>query len=157
MACELLIIRRKTADEIKLMNRHQINSDGCKSLRFGGLKRTVPGIAVQFPSDSPRCLPIKIQPQKLMNNPDVNSEKPLIPALFQIAARADDLQSLQSLLAVRNALALDRASRTEIMLDAEKLDAVLKAVATKKKKPASRRVSSGRFEKRTTVNDRSVA
>ena len=67
-----------------------------------------------------------------------DSGKPLIPALFQIAARADELQSLQSLPAVRNALAMERASRAEMMMNAEKLDAVLKAVTSKKKKSARR-------------------
>lgn len=78
------------------MNRYQIKSQGCKSLRFYDLTRALPGISVQFHSDSPCFLPIKIQPQKLMNNPDAQPEKPLIPALFQIAARADELQTLQS-------------------------------------------------------------
>jgi hypothetical protein len=79
-----------------------------------------------------------------MNAPDAPVEKPLIPALFQIAARADELQSLQSLPAVQNALDRDRAARTEIMLDAEKLDAVLRKTVAKKKKTA-RRDSPGRF------------
>lgn len=89
-----------------------------------------------------------------MNNPDVPSDKPLIPALFQIAARADELQSLS---AVRNALALGRASRAEIMLNAEKLDAVLRSVAAKKKKTVARRLSSGRFEGGISAGEGSAA
>lgn len=85
-----------------------------------------------------------------MNTPDANSDKPLIPALFQIAARADELQSLS---AVRSALALDRASRAEVMMDPEKLDAVLKSVAAKKKKNTSRRVPVGRFDQRISASD----
>lgn len=87
-----------------------------------------------------------------MNAPDASSEKSLIPALFQIAARADELQSLQSLPAVRNALAMDRASRAEIMMNAEKLDAVLKAAASRKKKSV-RRDSPGRFGKGTSASE----
>ena len=89
-----------------------------------------------------------------MTPPDAPSEKPLIPALFQIAARADELQSLESLPAVKNALDKDRAARSEIMLDAEKLDAVLKAVAAKKKKSSTRRIPSGRFDKRISPGER---
>ncbi len=88
-----------------------------------------------------------------MTSPDPHSEKPLIPALFQIAARADELQSLESLPAVQNALAMDRASRSEMMLDAEKLDAVLKTIAAKKKKPAPRREAARHFEKRLSAPD----
>ena len=134
------------------MSHYQIKNEGCKSWRFDGSSRMAPAIPVQFLSDLPRSLPIKIQPRKFMNPKDANAEKPLIPALFQIAARADELQSLQSLMAVRNALALDRASRAEVMLDAEKLDAVLKAASAKKKKSAAQRASGGCFEKRTPAN-----
>jgi hypothetical protein len=139
------------------MSYHPIKSQGLKSLWLHDLGRPAPAIPVLFLSDSPRCFQIKIQPQKFMTPPDAHSEKPLIPALFQIAARAEELQSLESLPAVRNALALDRASRAEIMLDAEKLDAVLKAVAAKKKKSAPRRPSSGRFDKGISTGDRPTA
>jgi len=139
------------------MSCHQIKSKGLKSLLFRDLGRTAPAIPVHFLFDSPRCLQIKIQPQKFMLSPDAPSDKPLIPALFQIAARAEELQSLESLPAVRNALAMDLASRSEIMLDAEKLDAVLKAVAAKKKKTAPRRPSPEHFDKQISTGDRPTA
>jgi hypothetical protein len=130
------------------MSRHPINSKGLKSLPFHDLGGSAPTIPIVFLPDSPSRLQVKIQPQMSMTPPDAHSEKPLIPALFQIAARADELQSLESLPALKNALAMDRAFRSEIMLDAEKLDAVLKAAAAKKKKSAPRRVSAAHLDKR---------
>jgi hypothetical protein len=66
-----------------------------------------------------------------MNNPAL--EKPLIPALFQIAARADDLKS---------PLARGREALAEAMLDARRLEAILKAVGRKKKAAANESVSA---------------
>ncbi len=57
-----------------------------------------------------------------MNNPAL--EKPLLPALFQIASRADDLT---------RPLAKGREALAEAMLDARRLEAILKAVGSKKK------------------------
>jgi hypothetical protein len=138
------------------MGNQLIRNNEYKSRQFNGSNRMAPAIPIEFLSDFSRSLPVKIQLRKFMNAPDANSEKPLMPALFQIAARADELQSLQSLPAVRNALALDRASRAEIMLNAEKLDAVLKAVTAKKKKSVAPRAAGGRFENRTSANDPSA-
>jgi hypothetical protein len=139
------------------MSYHPIKSPGLESLLLHDLGRPAPVVPVLFLSDSPHRLQIKIQPQKFMPASDVHSDKPLIPALFQIAARAEELQSLESLPAVRNALDLDRASRAVIMLDAERLDAVLKAVAARKKKSAQRRASHGHFDKRISAGDRPIA
>src|ERR1700722_13372635 len=99
------------------MSHHQIKNEGLKSLLFRDLGRSAPAIPVLLLSESPSYPHIKIQPPKFMSTLDSHSEKPLMPALFQSAARAEDVQSLESLPAVRNALALDRASRAEIMLD----------------------------------------
>lgn len=86
------------------------------------------GIPVEFAADLALHVPVKIQPQYPMNNP-LSSENPLIPSLFQIAARAHDAR----LMPRRSVLALDY----ERMLNREKLEAVLEAM-TRKKKPDGR-------------------
>ena len=72
-----------------------------------------------------------------MKNPASTSDKSIMPALFQIAARAGDPESVPALKA---ALEMGKVPLTEIMLNAEKLEAVLKGIA-KRKKPAARRAS----------------
>lgn len=78
-----------------------------------------------------------------MSTPILISEKPLIPGLFQIAAYADDAQSVSAL---KNALASQRMPLNDMMLDPEKLEAILKNIA-QKKKASMRRNSVQRFEK----------
>ena len=78
-----------------------------------------------------------------MNTPTVISEKPLIPGLFQIAACADDTKSVSAL---KNALAEHRMALNEMMLDPERLEAILKNIA-QKKKASGQRNSIDRFEK----------
>jgi hypothetical protein len=70
-----------------------------------------------------------------MNSTEI-SEKSLIPALFQIASRADDIQSVRAL---KHALASSRTPLAEMMLDAKRLEGILKALGKKKK--AVRRIA----------------
>lgn len=69
------------------------------------------------------------------------SKKPLIPALFQMAALADDPKALPAL---KNALGMGALRMDEASLDAERLDAILKAII-KKRKPSARRFSTDRI------------
>jgi hypothetical protein len=64
-----------------------------------------------------------------MNNPFALSERPLIPSLFQIAARTEDAP------AKSKSFSRDHAYLAETMLNPRKLEAVLNAIG-KKKKPA---------------------
>jgi hypothetical protein len=102
-------------------------------------------IPIQFVMDLPQFISIKIQPPPSMNRSlqtVTTPQKPLIPSLFQIAARADEVQAVPAL---KSALAHGHGPMAEMMLDPEKLEAVLKSVV-RRKKPAVRRVSLGRFE-----------
>jgi hypothetical protein len=58
------------------------------------------------------------------------TEKSLIPALFQIAARADDIQSIRAL---KQALASSRTPLAEMMMDAKRLEGILKSLGKKRK------------------------
>jgi hypothetical protein len=64
-----------------------------------------------------------------MNNPFALSDRPLMPSLFQIAARAEDVPVKSS--------RQSHAPLGEAMLNPRKLEAVLNAIG-KKKKPAVR-------------------
>jgi hypothetical protein len=83
-------------------------------------------------------LQLKFKTLNPMKNPAIPSDKSLMPALFQIAARADDPESVVEL---RSALATGKMPLAEMMLNAEKLEAMLKAIV-RRKKPAARRASS---------------
>lgn len=61
-------------------------------------------------------------------------QKPLVPALFQIASRAEEVESVPAL---KHAVVHGHGPMSEMMLDPGKLEAVLKAIA-KRKKPATR-------------------
>jgi hypothetical protein len=100
-------------------------------------------IPVEFGTGSPLNFHIKVKPNITMSTPILISEKPLIPGLFQIAAYADDAQSVSAL---KNALASQRMPLNDMMLDPEKLEAILKNIA-QKKKASMRRNSVQRFEK----------
>lgn len=63
-------------------------------------------------------------------NDSIASKKSLFPALFQITAHIDDSQSI---LALKKALAAGRKPLSEMMLDARKLEASLKAIGRKKR------------------------
>lgn len=54
----------------------------------------------------------------------------MIPALFQIASRADDIESVGAL---RRALAASRTPLAEMMLDAKRLEGILKSLGKRKK------------------------
>lgn len=109
------------------MNEQQIKNEGTGASRLTSIGR---GIPIEFANEVPLCVPIKIQSLFSMNKPSRISEKSIIPALFQIAARADDVK-LSS--ALRNVLALKESSLSEKMLDREKLEGILKAIAKRKK------------------------
>ncbi len=79
-------------------------------------------------------------------------EKSLIPALFQIAARADEIGSIRAL---RNALAASSTPLHEMMLNAEKVEGILKGFG-KKKKSAARRTTP-RTDKRISTVDEQTA
>jgi len=64
-----------------------------------------------------------------MNSTDA-TQKSLIPALFQIASRADEIQSVRAL---KQALASSRTPLAEMMLDAKRLEGILKALGKRKK------------------------
>jgi hypothetical protein len=115
------------------MNERKIENHHAISL-------TVP---VEFGTDLPFTFQIKVKPNPAMNTPTIISEKPLIPGLFQIAACADDARSVSAL---KNALALNRMPLSEMMIDPEKLEAILKKIA-QKKKASSQRISVQSFEK----------
>jgi hypothetical protein len=100
-------------------------------------------VPVEFGADLALGFEIKVQPNIPMNTTTVVSEKPLIPGLFQIAAYADDARSVSAL---KNALASNRLPLNEMTLDAERLEAILRNIADKKKALA-RRDPTRRFEK----------
>ena len=108
-------------------------NEGIKFLGRGTLGPAAVAIPVQFTVDSPLSSPIKIQQQDSMT---LTSEKTLIPALFQIAALADDPHTMPTL---KGMLATGRLPLADTMLDADKLEEVLKNLA-RKKKLSSRRV-----------------
>jgi hypothetical protein len=115
------------------MGRQHPKNNGYKSLGFGDLARAALGIPVRYTADS--SLAMKIEPEHSMSNrfQIALSKRPLMSSLFQVAACADDLQpepALKSSPAGHTRLA-------ELMLNPQKLEAVLKAIA-KKKKPAGR-------------------
>jgi hypothetical protein len=100
-------------------------------------------IPVEFGTDLQFDLQIKAQANTPMNAINIISEKPLIPGLFQIAAYADDARSVSAL---KNAMASNRLPLNEMALDAERLEAILKNMA-EKKKAQGRRTSIRPFEK----------
>ncbi len=100
-------------------------------------------IPLEFGTDVSFYFQIKVKPNAPMNTPPTISEKPLIPGLFQIAAYADDARSVSAL---KNALALNRLPLNEMMIDPERVEAILKKIA-QKKKASSQRISVQRFEK----------
>lgn len=75
-------------------------------------------------------------------------EKPLLPALFQTDPRAGEL--------TRKPPAEAQTFLGEMMLDAKRLEAVLKTIV-RRKKTATRRVSADRFDKSISINDGTTA
>jgi hypothetical protein len=109
------------------MNEHQIKNNGTTASRFTSTGR---GIPVQFIAEPSRCVPIKIQSPYAAGKSSGISEKSIMPALFQLAARVDDSRLAP---AFRNVLTLNREIHPEKMLDREKLEGILKAIAKRKK------------------------
>jgi hypothetical protein len=115
------------------MGQQHPKNNGYKPLGFADLARAALGISVRYTANS--SLPIKIEPEQPMNNPFqiALSKRPLVPSLFQVAARADDVQSEPALKGSPSG----HMSLAERMLNPQKLEAVLNAIG-KKKKPAGR-------------------
>ena len=124
-----------------LMSRQKNKNDSVKCQERGEFYPATRRIPVQFAADVPVHYPVKVRPQYFMSMFTVTTNKPLIPALFQMAALADDPKVLPAL---RNALGTGLLLQDEAVLDAGRLDAILKAIA-KKRKPAARRFSAGRI------------
>jgi len=108
-----------------------------QQIQNGGIKFHTPGpllspdavnFPIQFNVDLPLSYQIKIKPQNFMAH--LTSEKPLIPALFQIAALADDPHAMPTL---KGMLTTGRIPLADTMLDTDKLEEILKAIARKKK------------------------
>jgi len=108
------------------MNEHQIKNNGTKAVRLTSTRR---GIPIEFTAGPVLSVPIKIQSQYSMNVPSRISET-ILPALFQIAARFDGAKPSPEF---RKVLALSPESLPERMLDHEKLEGILKAIAKRKK------------------------
>lgn len=70
-----------------------------------------------------------------MSHSTTSGEKPLISALFQIAANIDDARSLASF---KRALSLGYTPVSEQLLDKDKLEGILKGAMKRKKLPAKR-------------------
>lgn len=98
-------------------------------------------IPVQFSVDLPLHYEIKIRPNYFIAALAVASKKPLIPALFQMAALASDPKAMPAL---KSVLETGRAPLDDAMLDPERIDAVVRAIA-RKKKPAGRRATANRI------------
>jgi hypothetical protein len=143
-AYEMLILGQR-------MSAHQIEGDYQKTQGKGNQGPARNDIPAQFSADLAPRMQVNPQPQYSMNPTEV-SEKSLIPALFQIAARADDIESVRAL---RHALASSRTPLAEMMLDAKRVEGILKALGKRKK--ALRRVTSGRLEKKFSLNDGAIA
>jgi len=113
------------------MSEYQIKSPRTISPESG--EPSAMEIPVQFAADLALHSQLQIQPLQPMN--PTAPEKSLIPALFQIAARADEIGSIRAL---RNALAANRTPLHEMMLNAEKVEGILKGFGKKKKSTARR-------------------
>lgn len=135
------------------MNEQQINDNGAEASFLGGLGSGAIRIPIEFSADLALSFPINLKPQIPMSNPIVPPAKPLKPTLFQIAARADEPESLS---AFKNSLAARQSRLGEKMLDAGKLEAVLDAV-TRRKKQAPRRMTQLRIEKRVLATESQAA
>ena len=86
-------------------------------------------------------------------NSTETAQKSLIPKLFQIASLAEDAESVRAL---RQALAAQKTPLAETMLDARRLEGILKALG-KKKKAGARRGPTVRFDKRLSLNGGTIA
>jgi hypothetical protein len=107
-------------------------------------------VPVQFGTDLALRPQLQIQPLQPMN--PIAPEKSLIPALFQIAARAEEIGSIRAL---RNALAASSTPLHEMMLNAEKVEGILKGFGKKKKSAARRTIA--RMDKRISAEDGQMA
>lgn len=108
----------------------------------------VMNIHVEFGDELPISFPIKIQPYKSMKNPLSAPEKPVVPTLFDISPRPGEL-------ALKRAPGVSQMTIGEMMLNAKKVEAILKAIVQRKKTP--RRVSTSRIEKQIAFSDRWIA
>lgn len=116
------------------MSQQRPKNNSNKSLGLSDLARAALGIPARYNS-ADSSLAIKIETEPPMNNPFqiTLSKRPLMPSLFQVAARADGMQSEPPL---KNTPP-SHTRLAELMLNPRKLEAVLSTI-TKKKKPAGR-------------------
>jgi hypothetical protein len=94
-------------------------------------------IPVDFWTDFPLVLPIKTKTKNSMKNPVPAQEKPLFPMLFQNNSYAGQRT-------LKRAAGNGQVELGEMMLDAKRLEAVLKGVV-RRKKASVRRISAGRL------------
>lgn len=133
------------------MSARQIEGDYQESKGWGNQGMAMNDIPAQSSADlSPRLRDNPKSPYSM--NPTEVPEKSLIPALFQIAARADDIESVRAL---KRALASSRTPLAEMMLDAKRVEGILKSLGKKKK--AVRRIASVRLEKKLSLNGGAIA
>ncbi len=110
------------------MSQQAMTNEGIKFLGRGTLGPAAMAIPVQFNIDLPLSYPIKIHEQDSMT--PLTSEKSLIPALFQMAALADDPHAMPVL---KGMLTAARMPLADTMLNMDKLEEVLKNVARRKR------------------------
>ena len=87
-------------------------------------------IPIEFIHDSPLHFRIKIQTRNPASALALIPEKSLIPALFQIAACSYDSKAASAL---KNVLGLNSTVLAEMMIDREKLEAILKREGSEEK------------------------
>jgi hypothetical protein len=94
---------------------------------LGQLNSVYLSIPIQFGPDLPLKFPVKIRSNNSISDSVVPPQKPLVPPLFQIVPHAVKL-------GFKDTLQFGHAPHTEKMLDAERLEAVLRAFVQKKNK-----------------------
>jgi hypothetical protein len=114
------------------MSQPHPKNNGNKPLRLGDLARAALGISAPYAAGSSQT--IKIELEQTMNNPFqiTLSKRPLMPSLFQVAARADEVPTERA----SKKSPSGHARLSELMLNPRKLEAVLNAIGKKKKSAA---------------------
>jgi hypothetical protein len=130
------------------MNEHQIKGNHT-IVGWGESRPTATVIPSRFVEDLSLRLEVKSQPPYPMNLNET-PEKSLIPALFQIASRAEDAESIRAL---KQSLASGRKPLAEMMLNTKRLEGILKALG-KKKKSGTR---GARPERRLSLDGGAIA
>jgi hypothetical protein len=129
------IVKLKTSD-FAMQPLPMIPMNQCPSTFQSFDSRTVLVIPVEFKSDLPFSLPIKIEAPKPMKKSLLVPEKPLVPNLIENTTCVRDLKPAPA----------NQTVLGEMMLDARRLEVVLKDFV-RRKKAGMRRVAAGRFNK----------